>query len=282
MKRVSKTVICLLLGAFFVTVPALAQEDKEGCRDHPLFTRLSGYYLRHCEEKEFDAYEFYDPATKEKVTVEGRTYVYHYYVKEELKGKKTQIQVARNYTNAITRIGGSFYDKGRSSRVDMKVVKGDKEIWISLYQDNWKGNLYYLTIVEKETMVQEVVADAKALAQDISTTGRVAVYGIYFDTGKAEVKPESDPALKEIAKLLSEDVKLKLYVVGHTDNVGEFDYNMNLSQARADSVVKILVSKYGIDANRLKSHGVGPLVPVTSNKTEDGRALNRRVELVER
>ena len=98
---------------------------------------------------------------------------------------------------------------------------------------------------------------------------------------KADVKPESDPALKEIAKLLQQDNGLKLYVVGHTDNVGKFSYNIKLSQARADAVVKKLVTDYGMSADRLKPHGVGPLAPVSSNKTEEGQALNRRVELVE-
>ena len=111
-------------------------------------------------------------------------------------------------------------------------------------------------------------------------TGKAAVYGIYFDTGKAEIKPESEPALKEIAKLLQADPKLKLYVVGHTDNSGGLDYNMKLSKDRADAVVKALTGKYGIAASRLSAFGVGPLAPVASNQTEEGRAKNRRVELV--
>ena len=117
--------------------------------------------------------------------------------------------------------------------------------------------------------------------EDIARAGRVAIYGIYFDFGKAEVKPESDPVLKEIAKLLQQNPTLQLHVVGHTDNVGDLTYNMKLSQDRADAAVKELVSKHGVDAKRLKAHGVGPLAPVASNKTEEGRTKNRRVELVE-
>jgi outer membrane protein OmpA-like peptidoglycan-associated protein len=126
-----------------------------------------------------------------------------------------------------------------------------------------------------------VTVNADALAKDIARTGHVAIYGIYFDTGKADLKPESEPVLKEIAKLLQHNPELKLYVVGHTDNVGDLTYNMKLSQARANAVVEELVSKYGVDAKRLKAHGVGPLSPVVSNNTEEGRAKNRRVELVE-
>jgi OmpA-OmpF porin, OOP family len=141
--------------------------------------------------------------------------------------------------------------------------------------------LYRLTIVEKEVMKQEVEANAEAMGNDINSTGHVSIYGIYFDTGKAEIKPESDEALGEIAKLLKDDAGLKVNVVGHTDNVGGIDSNMALSKARADAVVKALTSKHGIDAKRLRAYGVGSLAPVASNKTEDGKAKNRRVELVE-
>ena len=129
-------------------------------------------------------------------------------------------------------------------------------------------------------MAQEVVADAKSMAADISTAGKVAIYGIYFDFNKADVKPESESALKEISKLLQLDPKLKLYVAGHTDNVGGFDYNMKLSQQRADAVVKELASKYKVEISRLKAVGIGPASPVISNETEEGKAKNRRVELV--
>ena len=92
---------------------------------------------------------------------------------------------------------------------------------------------------------------------------------------------ESDPALKEIVKLLANQNDLKLFVVGHPDSVGAFDYNMNLSQKRAEAVVEVLVSRYSVARDRVKAHGVGPLVPTTSNRSDDGRAKNRRVELVE-
>ncbi|MGQ9777695.1 MAG: OmpA family protein, partial [Thermodesulfobacteriota bacterium] len=131
------------------------------------------------------------------------------------------------------------------------------------------------------TPAQEVVADAKSLMSDIQAKGSASVYGIYFDFNKADIKPGSEPAIKEIGKLLQENKSLKLYVVGHTDNVGTIDYNLKLSKARADSVVKEFTTKYKISPDRLKAYGIGQLAPVASNKTEDGRAKNRRVELVE-
>lgn len=130
-------------------------------------------------------------------------------------------------------------------------------------------------------MAQEVVADARSLMSDIQMRGSASVYGIYFDFDKADIKPESEFAIRELAKLLSDNRALKLYVVGHTDNVGGIDYNIKLSKARADAVMKELVTKHKISADRLKAYGVGSLAPVASNKTDEGRAKNRRVELVE-
>jgi outer membrane protein OmpA-like peptidoglycan-associated protein len=140
--------------------------------------------------------------------------------------------------------------------------------------------MYNVQMVEKQLMKQDVVANADALSGSIKETGRVAVYGIYFDTGKADLKPESDPALAEIVKMLKADPGLKVYVVGHTDNVGQFTSNVKLSQDRAASVVNALVSKHAIAAARLIPFGCGPATPVASNKTDVGKAKNRRVELV--
>jgi outer membrane protein OmpA-like peptidoglycan-associated protein len=134
--------------------------------------------------------------------------------------------------------------------------------------------------VEREIMKQEITANAEAMGNDINATGHVSIYGIYFDTGKADIKPESDAAIAEIAKLLTNNGALKVYVVGHTDNVGSFDANMKLSKDRADAVARVLTSKHSIAADRLKAYGVSSLSPVTSNDTDEGRAKNRRVELV--
>ena len=125
-----------------------------------------------------------------------------------------------------------------------------------------------------------VTIDAAAMAKDISSTGHVALYGIYFDTDKADLKPESQPTLREIATLLKQDSSLKLYIVGHTDNVGGFEYNGGLSERRAAAVVRELTARHGIAGSRLKPAGVGMLSPVAPNDREEGRAKNRRVELV--
>jgi len=163
--------------------------------------------------------------------------------------------------------------------------KDNAEIWVHIETSVLTDvNPYQLNIIQKGEMNQDVVANPEVsdiFAKEIGEKGKTAIYGIRFDTNKAEIKPESETALKEVSKLLSQNPALKLYIVGHTDNVGEFDYNMKLSQARAESVVKELTSKYGVASDRVKPYGVGPLSPVASNKTEEGRAKNRRVELIE-
>jgi OmpA-OmpF porin, OOP family len=118
------------------------------------------------------------------------------------------------------------------------------------------------------------------MAKDIAATGRVALYGLYFDTDKADLKPESAPSLAEIGKLLKTQPDLKVYIVGHTDNVGVFDYNVGLSQRRAKSVVDQLIQKFAISPDRLKAAGAGMIAPVATNDDEAGRAKNRRVEIV--
>lgn len=141
--------------------------------------------------------------------------------------------------------------------------------------------LVLLDLVETTPMEQKMVTvDAGAMAKSIAAQGTIALYGIHFDTDKADLKPESRPTLDEIATLLQGDAGLKLYVVGHTDGVGGLDYNMDLSRRRAQAVVQELIGQYGIAGGRLKSAGVGFLAPVGSNEDEEGRALNRRVELV--
>ncbi|HPD55761.1 MAG TPA: OmpA family protein [Smithellaceae bacterium] len=271
----------LLIVFLLVSGHALAQEDKKGCKDHLLFSRMEGFYITKCEQKDFDTETFIDPETKKKISVEGRKYSIDYGLKTDYKNRYSRLQISRNYINAITKIGGMAFENDPKwpDSTYMKVVVDGKEIWAVFWQ-GYAGLAGRLCIVEKQAMIQEIVADAKFMAEGINTSGHVAIYGIYFDFNKANIKPESENALKEITKLLQHNPQLNIYVVGHTDNIGGLDYNMKLSQQRADVVVKELVSKYNIASDRLKSAGVGPLAPIAANETEEGKAKNRRVELV--
>jgi outer membrane protein OmpA-like peptidoglycan-associated protein len=254
-------------------------QDEKGSKDPDLFSRMPGFHISSYEALEFDRYAFKTGVdTTEKV--EGRRTFVAYTAKEGMT-YPSGLQVIRNYVNAAKALGGGqiyeFEDGGTQYSI-IRIAKEDKEVWAEVSGAN--NGMYNVQMVEKQLMKQDVVANADALSGSIKATGRVAVYGIYFDTNKADLKPESDPALAEIVKMLKADANLKLYVVGHTDNVGQFTHNVKLSQDRANSVVAALVSKHGIAAARLTPFGSGPTAPVASNSNEDGRAKNRRVELV--
>ncbi len=170
-----------------------------------------------------------------------------------------------------------------------KLAHDDGDIYLGLYvaykpTGGKTANKAYtqLDIVEIAPMQESMVkVDADAMAEQIFDTGSISIYGIYFDFDKADIKPESEPTIKEIASLLENNPELKIYIVGHTDNKGSVDYNLDLSQNRAEAVVTELTDSHGIDPGRVSAKGVGLYAPVASNKTEEGRAKNRRVELVE-
>lgn len=176
----------------------------------------------------------------------------------------------------------------------LQVKRPDGAMYVSLYAglvvDTSGANLntipagrvgVRLDIVEPKPRVQRMVTVSSAeMSAEIAKNGRVSLYGILFDTAKADLKPESMPALEEIAKLMAADAKLRLLVVGHTDTVGAFEGNRDLSQRRAKAVVAALVSQHKVDAARLQSFGASFAAPVASNADEAGRGKNRRVELV--
>jgi outer membrane protein OmpA-like peptidoglycan-associated protein len=185
-------------------------------------------------------------------------------------------QVVHNLNIALKKAGYTFdYDSGDYG--DFTVHMG--KTWIM--EEVSSGNWYQQTIVVDKELPEEVVANAAALSTGLTGAGHIVVNGILFDTGKADVKPESAPALEEVAKLLKGDSSLKVYVVGHTDNVSGLAPNMDLSKRRAAAVVLSLTTKYGVSTAQLQPYGDGPYAPVASNKSEDGRTLNRRVELVQ-
>ena len=255
---------------------AFAAADKPGCADHPLFpTRMPDYVISACQSKEFDGYDFFT-SKPPKHREEGK-FTFLTYAIEKGKAEQSGLAVVRNYENAITKIGGTIAASDPNRWVNGKVVVDGKEIWVQAEKGN---GLIWIRIIEKKQMEQHIVADAASFANDLKSTGHVAVYGIFFDTGQSTVKPESKPALEEVAKLIKADAALNLWVVGHTDSVGKVEDNMKLAQARAEAVVTELTKTHGVAAARLKGYGAGPLAPVASNDTDDGRAKNRRVDLV--
>jgi OmpA-OmpF porin, OOP family len=265
----------ILFISFVAMSAAFAQADAEGSKDHPLITRMPDYYISQFNVSEFAGF---DPTVigGSDVHWEGKVYTYGYSRKEG--GRPiSMLQIVRNYEAAVKKAGGKILG-GDERRVAAEIRKDGALTGVYVEAFN-EGRDYSLTIVESQAMKQEVVADAKAMRNDIADTGKTIVYGIYFDTSSATIKPESTPALVEIVKMLTGSPALKVYVVGHTDGAGTLESNLKLSSDRAASVVKELIAR-GIAAARLKSSGVGPYCPVASNDTDAGKAKNRRVEFV--
>lgn len=277
MKKLSVLIFSII---FLMTLKGFslgAQQDIKGSKDHPMVTRMPDFWISEYKVSEFEGYKFIG-ADKKPLIIEGHKYSILY----KLNSGATDpgaLKIMRNFQDALKKIGGKVLLDDSFNKLSTILVKKDnKETWIEVRC--YSGIMFRLSIVEREIMKQEIVADAKAMGDDINSSGHVSVYGIFFDSGKSDLKPESDSAIIQISKLLMVNASLKLYVVGHTDNVGNIDANMKLSNDRANEVVKTLVANYGIAADRLKSYGVASLAPVASNDTEEGRAKNRRVELV--
>jgi len=274
-----KTLIVWMSALLFLLATGVAaqQPDSKGCKDHPLFpTRMPEYRIGNCKVEDFGVYEFF--ATKgPKTPVEGKFTFITYNFTGQRTNEPSGLAIVRNYENAIQKAGGTILQSDPQRWVNGKIVKDGQEAWVQIEKGN---GAIWLRIVEKKAMEQYIVADAAAFGNDIRATGHVAVYGINFDTGKSTIKPESAQALGEIVKLLTADPSLKVFVVGHTDTVGGVDSNIKLSQDRAEAVLQALVRDHGIAPARLRASGCGPFAPVASNDTEEGRAKNRRVELV--
>jgi OmpA-OmpF porin, OOP family len=281
MKLAQRTLLTMIALAVLTTL-ALAQVDAPGSKDPAGITRMANYYIANYEELAFDSYAF--PVTTNgrnaEQKVEGKRINIRYNLKDDV-AKPSPLQVLRNYQNAARAAGGQVMYQTEDAST-LRIVRGGNETWISLEVGNIPSGVpIFMTVIVKAAMTQEVTMDAAAMASSLSDTGKVAIYGIYFDTAKADLKPESDAAVGEIAKLLQLQPNLKVFIVGHTDMVGDPAANVRLSQARAQSVIVALTAKYGIAATRLTPFGAGPYAPVATNRTDEGRAKNRRVELVD-
>jgi OOP family OmpA-OmpF porin len=214
----------------------------------------------------------------------------------------TRDSAAGSYTNFLASFSGGQPDSIKNNRSEYVMYAADASsvrtgtfqkgnTTVRLVAIDWpkedatfkskQGAYIAVDILETKAMEQNmVVVSASDISKSIIANGKVAIYGILFDTGKADVKSESRPSLEQIAAFLKAEPAVKLHVVGHTDSVGGFDSNLALSKRRADAVAAVLVKDHGIAPGRLVGNGVASLAPVASNSSEEGRAKNRRVELV--
>lgn len=274
MNRTQKIFLWFVFVLLIQAAPGFAQEqDTEGCKDHPMFSRMKNFYIVHCDSN-YDAVEFIVGQDETKL-VEGQKTLNEYTLVENATNP-SPFQIRKNFSNAIKSLGGTvLFEDGWY--VCGKIAKNNREVWVSVqvYNDGWD---YSLIVLEAGEMEQEVMASDMQEALD--RDGFMALY-INFDTGKSDIRPESQPIIDQIVQLLKDNPGLNLSIEGHTDNVGSPQNNKILSENRAKSVMNAVASQ-GIAASRLSAVGWGQERPVADNRTEEGRAKNRRVEIVKK
>lgn len=302
-RRVLTVTLLLVCGAFAGEREAAAVELK----DHPVVSRYPGSTLVVRDDAGFSAYNFVVGVNAKAKTdaealnvraVEGDVTRLAY----ENPREKSAHEIFTNYKEGLKaggfeilfscegsacgpssassrwgRMTGLRYFSPDMRYLAAKHARGGHDVYVAVLV----AKLRHQVEIVEATAMQRGLVTAKGIADGLMLNGRAVLDGIFFDTDKATIKPESKPAIEVIAKFLSDHSTLNVYIVGHTDSVGGLDYNMNLSRNRAAAVVEILIKNHGIAAARLSAHGVGPLSPDNSNRTEDGKGSNRRVEMVE-
>jgi OOP family OmpA-OmpF porin len=300
-----------LMLALLLFAPLAAQaqtRDVAGSRDYPGIGRFGGSVITGYQVKDFDATRLQAAAFKDGKAADAR----------RLEGQITRIayrtnpgpsilEVSRNFETQLAKAGfetlltcdvdqcggipfteaidvlpiPQMWIDGFSYRYYAgRKAEGGRETYAAVLVSKNNENITAQPVVAVVGEIANKMVDAAAMAKGLGEKGHIALYGIYFDTDKATIKPESAPTLAEMAKLLQGQPALKVFIVGHTDSQGSYEHNMTLSRQRAESVAAALVTSYRIAKARLYTAGVGYLSPVGSNASDDGRTLNRRVELV--
>ena len=292
----------------FASAATAQPRDVPGARDYPGIGRFGGSVVTGYDVKDFDAARMQAAPFKDGKATDAR----------RIEGRVTRIayrtgpgpsilEVSRNFETQLAKAGfetllacdtdacGGIPFSEAIDALPMpqmwvdgfnfryfagRKAEAGRETFAAVVVSENNGEITAQLTVAVTGAIADKMVDAAAMAKSLGETGHIALYGIYFDTDKTVVKRQSKPTLDEIAKLLRAQPALNVVIVGHTDSQGAYDYNMSLSQRRAAAVAAALVSGYGIAQARLRTAGVGYLAPVGSNASEDGRALNRRVELV--
>ncbi len=297
----------MIVGAVLVcaisAVPALAQQDADGCKDHPLFTRFPNMHIAGCESSQFDMRGFpVGPAVMDQerptkvIEVEGPVQWLTYEINEGAT-PPSGLQIMRNFENAAKKAGATiegqypgwckgYYDPEKmpqmgngcfSYALTLKFVGSSTETWVFM-QASEKDGQYAMTVSERAAMKQDI--GVNELVDKFAKDGFISLY-INFETGKSTINPDSAQTLDTAAAALKAASDLRVEIGGHTDNAGTPEANLRLSQERAQAVMAALVAR-GIASARLTAKGYGQTAPVADNRTEEGRGKNRRVELVKK
>lgn len=289
------------------------RKDVRGSKDHPLISRYPGSYIEDYQQVDYEEYSIpvgvVDKNTNKVPTLDVTgdltkiTYaienvstlkIYHNYLTALVKeGFETVFSCQKvacgSKRKAIQKLGdiiaiAQVYNYMHQPRYQvMKSSVEGQTTYVAFFIGNYNGDSrVQLVVMRTEPLLTGLIeTNSDKVLEQLKQKGKASIYGILFDYDKAVIKPESKQSLDVIAQVLDKNKSLSLYVVGHTDDKGSAEYNLNLSKRRADAVVKALITNYGVAEQRLIPQGVGPYSPVATNKNELGRELNRRVELVE-
>lgn len=258
-----------------ISITSIVAQDADGCKEHPFFSRMPNFFISDCSQK-FDKLDYYD-ANGEIASKEGELTIISYsFPDDESLNVPSQLQVIRNYENAITKLGGKkiYVDK---QNLTYSLKKNSKEYIICIEMTN-ANIIHKLYVLEVGLMVQEITANE--MLDALNKDGYIAL-NILFETGKSAIQKESFPIVDQIYELMKSNTSLKVSVEGHTDNLGDAASNKKLSNDRAKAIMDALIAK-GIDETRLSSIGWGQEKPVGDNRTDEGRTKNRRVEIVKK
>lgn len=272
--------IAFIMIILFATNFAFAQEDADGCKDHPFFNRFPKYLIYDCIEN-FNEYDFMLGKDNPKTLQGTITNIIYSFDGEFGPNLPSKLQIIKNYENAISKMGGTKVysrttDDGEWTGATFKFAKDGNDYLLGIYNlINNPVDQYNFVLLKKEGMKQELEAGEMF---DKLSSGNVLTLYINFETGKTIIKNESETIIDELYKMLNSNSTLNIEIEGHTDNVGNKSSNQILSEQRAASVKAALVKK-GISASRIKTTGYGQDKPTTENNTEEGKSKNRRVEI---
>jgi OmpA-OmpF porin, OOP family len=315
-----KTCTIISLALALMTAGAAAK-DLPDSKDHPLVGRYARSEIVFYKVSDFDARRLLDRPLDVKTAgenltgensrlVEGKVFNIRYLVPKD----RSSLEVFRNYESSLAakgfetiftcqneqclagstsfyRLGSAVDEIGANFRYQKSVryllarlARPEGEVYAAILVGEHVEPVVRVSVVEVKPIESGKITfiDASAMEKAIGVAGRVALYGVQFDHDKAEIKPDSKPTLDEIVKFMQANPKISIIVAGHTDNLGGFEYNLDLSRRRAGAVVAALVRQGGIAPGRLTPFGAGMAAPVALNDDEAGRARNRRVELVKR
>ncbi|MDD3051435.1 MAG: OmpA family protein [Candidatus Cloacimonetes bacterium] len=274
LNTINQRKIILLLTVIVCCVSLFGQNDYRDSKDHPLLPRFRGYYIGKSDQMEDYTYNFFNGDKDVEAT--GKYLEIKYYLKD---GQKEPLEddIVRYFSQIVQKNSGRILYRSNEEMTALISLK-DKDIWVSLII--WSVRQHSLFIVEVETGLPVFDFSVDDILKIIKLKGRYVIRELNFPEDSHQILNESADILNKIGRLLQKYSKMKFYVVGHTSDRGELNYNIKLSERRAEAVKNYLVTKFDIEEERLTPKGIGPLSPETSHKESGSRTINDRIELV--